>query len=164
MNKKLALIGGAIVLLLLLGGGYFVMNSGKSADQTPTPALDTTIGTLSPEDIGLELVPSSDKKKIKIVVAKAEDIKELEYEVTYEADIPASEKLEGAEGERTERGFGGEEVIKSGQTKFESKFLDLGSCSKNVCRYDTGVEEINIIMKVTKRDGKIYQVEDSVQL
>jgi hypothetical protein len=167
MNKKVGIIVGVLIVLLLLGGGgYMVMSKKGAAGPTPAVGQDSmVVGTLSPEDIGLELKPTSDGKKLRILVSKVQDIKRLDYEVTYEADIPASEQVEGEDAEtRTTRGFSGEADIKSGESKYESKDFDLGSCSRNICRYDTGVEEIKILMKVTKNDGKVYQVEDQVKI
>ena len=66
----------------------------------PTPvenAGSQEVQTLQPQDIGLKMQLTSDKKKVKVIVEKASDIKSVEYEITYEADVPASEKLEGGE-------------------------------------------------------------------
>lgn len=165
MNKKLGMIIGVVVLLLVLGGGGYMLlgkqDAKKSADEISS--TDQEIGTLEPGDIGLELAMTNGNKKVKVMVAKANDIESLEYEITYEADVPAAEQVEGGE-DRVSRGFSEEAALKSGQSSYESKEFDLGSCSKNVCRYDTGVTEIEIIMKVIKRDGKIYQVKDSLEL
>jgi hypothetical protein len=162
MNKKIGIIVGALVVILLLGGGYTVLSKKSGPTPTPTPEAGATIGTLSADEIGLKIIPTTNNQKVKILVEKASDIKSLDYEITYEADTPASEKVEGAE-DRVQRGFTGEATLK-GEKKYESKEFDLGSCSRNVCRYDTGVEKIEILMKVTKKDGKIYQVEDSITL
>ncbi len=165
-NQKLVIIGGVFVLLLLLGGGFLVMSSQKKTNGTPTPSIEQfQIAKLSPKDIGLELVPkvlSNDGKQLKVVVSKISDIKRLDYEIVYEADVPQAELPEGETVGRVERSIGGDVDITESDTEYESEFLDFGSASKNVVRYDTGVTEARIIMKVTKRDGKLYQVEDSI--
>lgn len=162
-NKRQLIIGGIVILFLLAGGVYLVMSSKKTPVQEQTTTQDQTVQTLSAKEIGLQLIPSSDNKKIKVVVSKVNDIKSLEYDITYEADIPASELARGEQGGKVERGFNDSaENISAG--KYESKYFDLGSCSKNVCRYDTGVEEIKIILKVIKKDNKVYKVEDSIRL
>lgn len=164
MNRKVLVIVGAVVLLLILGGGFFILSSKKNtATETPT-TTDQTIQKLSPSDIDLQLTMSSDNKKVKVIVGNVTDITSLEYEITYDADIPASELAPGEEGGQVERGFSDEAKITSADKKYESKYFDLGSCSKNVCRYDTGVKEIKILMKVTKHDGKLYEVQDSVTI
>lgn len=136
------------------------MNKSKNAEE-PT-ASEEVVQTLKAEDIGLTLEASPDKKKVKFAIEKADGIKTLEYEVTYEANSTAQEQSEGGE-DRVQRGITGEEQVKGGSS-YESPWLDLGSCSKNVCRYDTGVETVNITLKLVKDDGKTYLVEDSLEL
>lgn len=161
MNKKVGIIIGVIVLLLVLGGGGYMIMGKQGVKPTPVENSGSQeVGTLQPQDIGLKMQLTPDKKKVKVIVEKASDIKNVEYEITYDADVPAAEKVEGGE-DRVSRGFSDQAEIK-GQS-YESKDFDLGSCSKNVCRYDTGVTEIKILMKVTKKDGKLYQVQDSIK-
>ncbi len=163
MNKKIGIIIGVVLVLLLLGGGgYMILGKQAPKQAAITEPGEQSVGTLEPDAIGLKLQLTADKKKISVMVGKTSDIKSIEYEITYDADVPASEKVEGGE-DRVSRGFSDQADIKSGQSSYESKEFDLGSCSKNVCRYDTGVTEINILMKVTKRDGKLYQVTDSIK-
>lgn len=164
MNKKILTISGIVVLLLILVAGFYFLSTKSKTSTSTKESTETIVLNLSPEDIGLRLVTSSDKKKVKIVIDNVSNIKDFSYEITYDADIPASELAAGEEGGKVERGFSGEEIIKSGQTSYESKYLDLGSCSRNVCRYDTGVTEVKIMMKVVKKDEKIYKVEDSIKL
>lgn len=166
MNKKSTIIVGIIIILLLLGSGFFVLYSGKkqASNLTPTVSEEQPIGKLSPLDIGLSLVLSSNNRKVKVIVENVSDIKSLEYEITYDADIPVSELAPGEKGGQVERGFNDEAKITSSQTRYESKEFDLGSCSRNVCRYDTGVDGVRLLMKVTKRDGKVYEVKDEISI
>ncbi len=166
-NKKLLLIIGGIVLLLFIIGGVLVFSTRSSNDSDSNNSNVTTgenIGTLKPSDIGLKLVLSSNNQKVRVVVDDISNIKSLEYDISYDADIPASELAPGETGGKVERGFSDEAKITSSQSRYESKDFDLGSCSRNVCRYDTGVEEVRIIMKVIKKDGKVYEVKDSVEV
>jgi hypothetical protein len=163
MNKKVGIIIGVVLILLLLGGGgYMIFGKQTPKNAATTNPGEQSVGTLEPDAIGLKLQLTADKKKVAVKVGKTTDVKSIEYEITYDADVPASEKVEGGE-DRVSRGFSDQADIKSGQTSYESKEFDLGSCSKNVCRYDTGVTEITILMKVTKRDGSLYQVTDSIK-
>lgn len=167
MNKKKAsMIIVGIVIFLVIIGGVFVFSSRNGSEKTKdgNATNEITIGTLAPNEIGLKLVLSNSNKKVKVFVEKLSDIKSLEYDISYEADIPASELASGDEGGRVERGFSDEVNISASQSTYESKEFDLGSCSRNVCRYDTGVNEVKIIMKVVKKDGKVYEVKDSVSL
>lgn len=155
-----------VVVLLLLGGGAFVLSSNKAkkaAEQSPT-TQEEVIPTLTPDEIGLTMMTDSSGKRVKFVIANVSDIKRIEYEITYDADVPQNSDDGGGDGGKVTRGTGGEADIKSSDTKYESKYHDLGSCSSGTCVYYTGIEEIKLLLKVTKRDGKVYQVEDSLKL
>jgi hypothetical protein len=163
-KKKIIKIGGVIVILLIVGGGIFVLSSKKPEISQQITVQDQTVQTLLPKDIGLKLTTINGNKKVKVIVEKVSDIKSLEYDIIYDADIPESELATGEQGGKVERGFNDQTIIKTSDTKYESKEYILGSCSKNVCRYDTGVTSVSILMKVTKRDGNVYQVKDAIKL
>jgi hypothetical protein len=162
-NRTVQIALGVVLLVLVgLGGFYVIANKTqtKTQDQTSTEGV---VQTLKPEEIGLSLEVSPDKKKVKFKIEKASDIKGIEYELVYEADSTAQEKQEGGD-ETVQRGITGQADIKSGESSYESDWLDLGSCSKNVCRYDTGVKKIDITLKLTKSGDKIYSVTDTKDL
>jgi hypothetical protein len=163
-NKKLATIIGIAIIILVAGGALVFSLQRSAATVEKVAPQEQAIGTLTPGDLGLQLKLSDNNHKVKVLVQKVSDIKALEYDITYDADIPASELAPGEQGVKVERGFNDEAKISVNQTKYESKDFDLGSCSRNVCRYDTGVDSVNIVMKVTKRTGKIYQVKDSIKI
>lgn len=153
MNNKNLLIGLSLAVLIILGGGYFVLFASKSkVSPAPTAAPEEIVLTLKPEDIGLTLIARPDKKAVKFEIAKALDITAVEYQLTYIAkgDIP--------------RGAIGNTEIKAGQDKIESNYIDLGTCSSNKCKYDEVISPVKLLLKVTKKDGKVYQVEASLDL
>ncbi len=157
-NQKFLIIIGVVVLLLGLGT-FYVLN-GRSEEPTDEGYVEEIL-TLSPEDIGLEMVASASNQQVKFIINKVEGIESLEYELSYEADVPPG--YQGEE-EKISRGVAGEEEIEAGEEKFESKFLDLGSASSGTFRPDIGVEKVNLLLKLNKTDGKVYQVEDSLIL
>lgn len=155
-------LGIIIIILLGVGGYYFVAskNTQSSQDQTLD---DNTVQTLSPQSIGLKLEASSDNKKVRFTITKATDIRDIEYELTYEADSTAQEKSEGSDA-RVQRGITGQANIDQSAGMYQSSWLILGSQSANVVRYDTGVNSVNITLKITKNNGKVYQVQDKLDL
>ena len=160
-NKSVLIaIGVVVAVLLALGAFYFVAN--QNTAEPEEQASETMVKTISPEEIGLTMELTPDKKKVMFKIAKAEGIESIEYELVYEADSTAQEKSEGGE-DRVQRGITGEADVESGASSYESEELDLGSCSRNVCRYDTGVSTVDITLKLTKSDGNIYNVEDTLQ-
>ena len=144
-NNRNLIIVGVIVLILLVGGGIFL-----ATKKSPKPAIPTMqseeILTLSPLDIGLSLTMGSDDKRVIMEITKIEGVTSLEYQLSYtsKGDIP--------------RGVIGTLDLKGNTIKKE---IILGTCS-DVCHYDQNVSNIKIILKVTKTDGKIYQVEKSL--
>lgn len=163
MFKNKALVIALVVVLIgvLAGGGYFLFGKSKAPVEETEEAQDVVL-KLSPEDVGLSMTPSPDNKKVKFAIDKLSGISSVEYELTYEADSTAAEQSEGGE-PRVQRGVTGESTIDSGKSKYESPWLDLGSCSKNVCRYDKGVDSLTLTLKVIK-DGKTYSVEKTLEL
>lgn len=164
-KKNVQVIAGVVLLLLIVLGGYFVISGNKKEVVESQVADEQIVQTLTPEELGLTLVPAPDKKRIKFKIEKASGIKSIEYELMYDADIPPAERLEGADGEdKVTRQVAGEAKVDSGKATYESKYLVLGSESANTIRYDTGVEEVTITLKITKADKKVYQVEDKLTL
>lgn len=149
-NQKIIIVGG-LVLLILVGAGYFISSANKSSKPPQTPQLqeekkeEETISTLSPEDIGLTLTAGVDKKRVIIEITNTATISSLDYELSYtsKGDIP--------------RGVIGNIEVTS-KDKLIKKDLVLGTCS-DVCHYDEDVSNIKLIVKVTKTDNKVYQVE-----
>jgi hypothetical protein len=165
-KNKIFLAALVVGLLLVAGVGYFVFgaNSNKPVVEEEH-SEEEGVHTMSPEEVGLSMEASPDKKKVRFKLAKASGFTHVEYELTYEADQSAAEIEEGGEaGGKTQKGIIGEEDFASGASTYETKWLDLGTCSRNICRYDTGVTEVKLILKLTKADGSIHQVEDTLAL
>lgn len=166
MRNKKIFIPSVLALLIVVLIGVYVMffnsQSGKSSDLSPTP-ISINIENISPEEIGLTVKASPEKQKVQFAITKMSDIKAVSYELTYEADSTEAERSEGSE-DRIPRGITGEAEFKQGSDKYSSPWLDLGSCSKNVCKYDKGVEKVDLILKITKNNNKVYQAETSLEL
>lgn len=165
-NKNNLIIIAVIVVLIAIAGGYFFFVRQPSS-KTPTDQNQSQIESgpenLSPDEIGLTLTASENKKQIKFSIYKFSGIKAVAYQLTYEADSTRQEISDGAE-PKVQRGIIGDAKLKSGAGSYESPWIDLGSASKNVVRYDTGVDSVNLILKITKNNGKVYQVEQKLDL
>lgn len=145
----------AVFLVLAVAGGAFLF---MRKDSSVSPSDDITAGSdlpvLTPEEIGMEVTVRKDGKAVMFELTKAEGIDKVEYTIEYEAEI---------DGETANQGIFGEMNIgEDGITKTD--FREFGTCSAGKCRYDNVVSDIKITLKVTKKDGKEYQVEKTVKL
>jgi FtsZ-interacting cell division protein ZipA len=160
-HKGLIIAGVVILVVIVIGGFLWVSNNANSQSQQAQQVSDNSVQTLSPNAIGLKLEASPDKKKVRYTITSASDIKSIEYELTYNANATAQEQSEGADAQ-VQRGITGTANITSGSGNYQSSWLILGSQSANVVRYDTGVNGVAITLKITKNDGKVYQVQDKL--
>jgi|SRR3989338_2867072 len=144
-NNRNLIIVGVIFLILMIGGGIFLATK-KSPKSTIPVVQSEEILTLSPEDIGLSLTMGSDGKRVIMEITNTEGLTSIEYQLSYasKGDIP--------------RGVIGTIDVKGSIIKKE---IILGTCS-DVCHYDQDVSDIKVILKTTKTDGKVYQVEKSL--
>lgn len=153
-NKKV-LAAVAVFLILAVLGGVFFLTRRESAPSAPSESIvDSDLPTLTPEDIGMEVTVRSDGKALMFELTKAFDINSVEYTIEYEKEI---------DGERVPEGiFGIMNIADDGITKTD--FREFGTCSSGKCRYDKVISDVKIILKVTKKDGKDYLVEKTVEL
>lgn len=151
MSKNISLlIGLVVVIAVIVGVGYLI--SGKKANQPASTILkEEQLESISPDELGLKITVRSDKKAIKFQITNPAGITTIEYELSYLAkgDIP--------------RGVIGNIEVKSASSA-ESPYLDLGSCSASVCKYDEGVHSLRLVLKITKTDGKVFQSEKEISL
>lgn len=155
-QKKMLLIAAIIFVILLLGGGaFFVLSQKHTATQTASnDQMQTqTMPTLAPAAIGMSLAVTRGGKSITMTVNKITDITSMDYEVTYTANNTNNE---------VPRGVIGHIDIKPGDTEKNQEVV-LGTCS-DVCHYDKVVSPVKFSLKVTKSDGKIYEVDQSISL
>lgn len=141
-----------IGLAVLIGAGALFLSSGKKTAPVPVeqaPA-EEKVTIIRPEDIGLSLTASFDKKKIILEVANTEDISGLDYELSYTSKGDIS------------RGIIGHIDVKVAGKSVKHE-ITLGTCS-DVCHYDQDVSNIKLILKVAKTDGSTSQVEKSLEL
>lgn len=146
--KKLALIL-APILILLAAGGLFFLQGQKSAPvpvvSTPTPEATQLEDLNSKNPYGVDIKPRFDKKAVFLKIASfPAQLATIEYELTYDAK----------EGPRGVLGT----ISYKNENNIQREIL-LGTCSKNVCRYDEGVTKVTLTIvfkggKTEKFQGK----------
>ena len=147
-QKKLIIILAAVLAVLIIGGIIFFVISNKSSQQAqPVAQENKTVPTLQPDDIGLSLSPVTTGKfagfGVDMKITKLDGIVSIDYELAYLAnDLP--------------RGAIGHIDTKPGDSSIDQP-LAFGTCS-DVCHPDSGVHDVKLTLRVTKNDGKDYQV------
>lgn len=155
MPNKNVLIGIAVVVILLLGaGGYFYVSSQNKESEVveDRPEAVEDYKDVTAEEIGLTLTPLQNGQVITLEATKLDGINSLEYEVSYEAD--SDEGL-------VPRGVLGTIDVKGSSV---TQKIDLGTCSRNVCKYDKGVKEVKFTIKVNYANGGVGLVEETVSV
>jgi hypothetical protein len=150
-NPKVLIAAGVVVLVLVVGLVLVVMmgksnqaaNQATNAQPTQVPVL-----TLQPSDIGLSFSPDANMQKGTMTITKTLDIASVDYQLTYTAIVA---------GQPVARGTIGHVDVKNPGQEI-SQAMVFGTCS-DVCHYDIGITNVTLIVKVTKTDGKIYQVQ-----
>ncbi len=154
MDKKI-IIGIVAVLVLFLGLGGFLyfksQSSSGSEEEISEETSEIVAKQVSADEIGLVLTPSQNNQVIMMEIGNLDGIESLDYEVTYDA-------VEN--GETVQRGAIGT-VELNGESTVERK-IDLGTCSRNVCKYDKGVEAVSFILRINYADGSVGEVTEEV--
>ncbi len=153
-KRILVIIGVAVLALVLVVVSVFLMmrnsNSSQNAQQAASP-LEAPVLTLQPSDIGLTLVEAANMQTATMTITKTSDITSVDYQLSYNAEVA---------GQSIPRGTIGHADVKTPGQPITQKMV-FGTCS-DVCHYDTGITQVQLIVKVTKTDGKVYQVEQAV--
>ncbi|MFH1840798.1 MAG: hypothetical protein ABH807_01420 [Candidatus Shapirobacteria bacterium] len=147
--KKIILI--LIVLAALGGAGILgLWGRGKKASlttgATPSPKKETkTMELTLKERPFVSLTPLNGAKELELSIARIRGIDKIEYELTYLSNdlsrgVIGTINLEGKS-----------EVMRQ---------LTLGSCSRNICKYDENVTEGNLSLRLIAPDGATRLTSD----
>lgn len=157
-NKLLIAAVVVVVLAVAVGGGMYLMSRNSPTNEAVIEEVEN-VKELKPEDIGLELEAVSDGKIITLTATKLTDVESIEYEVSYDAEV----EEDGGEPFTATRGVTGGLTIKSGESQV-TKDIDLGTCSRNVCKYDKVISDVTFNIRVNYKDGTVGGIETKVKL
>ncbi len=129
----------AVLLLIGFGGGAFFLSNTLKKAQDGAPLEETEI-TFDAEGSYARLFPRRDGNALVMQINRIASYDAFAYAITY-TDIDGFD-----------RGAGYEETwinIEKGKGEYEQEIL-FGSCSKNVCKYDQGVENGTLLLRIKK--------------
>lgn len=138
MTKKLLIAGLAILVLIFLVVFIVKKRGGGSASVLPTPTPEILQELLLQDRPFASLTPRSDGKELALKISGIKDAATIEYELAY-----LSNDLS--------RGVIGS-INLNGETEITRNLL-LGTCSRNVCRYDEGVTSGSLILRLRGGGG-----------
>lgn len=144
MKKYLSI---AIVVIIGLMGVVALLTSKGGLKNKKRPGVSSvssgnqTLREIPADELPVvRLIPRADKREVTLEIENLKNVNSFEYELTYLAnDLP--------------RGVVGT-INLEGQTKITRKIL-LGTCSKNVCKYDEGVKGGTLTLRLRRSDGVI---------
>jgi len=146
MNKQIiSIVAVVLVVLAAVGGFIFFKSKNKTGAASPTPTpVPQIINVPIEERPFITLTPRDDGKSITMTINRYGAAKKVEYELAYDSmGIP--------------RGVIGDTNL-SGSEFF--KELLLGTCSRNVCRYDEGISKGEITLTFREDAGVKKFVSD----
>lgn len=153
-NRKVVIGAGIvalIVIIVLVFAGSKFLGQSSSQQTIPTPT-ETPVLTLSSDAIGLSLSEDAAGQNGIIEVDKTQGITAISFELDY-TGTPSTGTQAVPRGAVGDLSLGKTPIIKK---------IPFGTCS-DVCHYDTDISDVKVILKVTKDDGKVYEVTQSLQ-
>lgn len=130
-------------LIVLLGSGFVAYQKITAKPEGPVEEVDLSF---DPEGPYALLFPRRDGNALILDINRVGSYNEFAYQLSY------------TDGEGIDRGAGFLDTwikLPEGKGNYEQELL-FGSCSKNVCKYDEGVENGTLILRL-KKGQKIYR-------
>jgi hypothetical protein len=148
MNKKMGLIMTGVIVLLLIITGIVVYKTVFSGSPPPPTTQDLTPTELPAADAAIQVYLTKSTAAADTVVISAKGLTNMStiaYELTYESNG----LIKGVNS-------GSKPADVSGKDSFE-RDIYLGTCSRNVCKPDTGVSKVTLSLVFTNAEGKQSQ-------
>ncbi|MCX6793795.1 MAG: hypothetical protein NTY06_01685 [Candidatus Gottesmanbacteria bacterium] len=148
MNKKIGIIVGVLAFLLIITGVvvYKAVFSGKPATQVTQDLTPVSVPTVD-SSISVNLTKSTTADNTIVISVKGLGSKMtmISYELTYDSQG----LIKGVNS-------GSKPADVTGKDAFEREIY-LGTCSRNVCKPDTGVSKVTLNLEFTDSSGKKSQ-------
>ena len=151
-TKQLLLIGGVVLVVLIVS--VLLLQGGKKPqaeviEPTPTPAYQEVDSSVE-ATLTLNAANTAVKMQITGLAGKYTGI---EYELNYQTDEGPKGTLSGTK----------PITLASGEDVFERP-IELGTCSTGgKCRYDKGVRDFRLFVKLTTSEGTVYILKKTIE-
>lgn len=140
MKKNLTIALIVLLVLGLIGGGvFFIFKNKKPTEEVTTSEPEgVLIETTLDERPYVTLTPRSDGRELTLEISRIKNAQTIEYELVY---LSAG----------LSRGVIGS-IDVNGEKSISRKLL-LGTCSRNVCKYDEDITEGTLTLRFRAPDG-----------
>lgn len=135
LHNKVTLLLIAFLVLIIGGAVWGISNFRETAEATKEPVEEVDL-TFDPEGPYALLHPRRDGNALILNLKRTASYDEISYELAYNS-------------EGIDRGVVGTIDTKDKKGEYEQEIL-FGTCSKNVCKYDQGVENGTLTLHIRK--------------
>lgn len=151
-----------LVVLILVGvGGFMAFQKFTAGPSGPIEEVDLPFDAEGPYAL---LFPRRDGNALVLNLKRTSSYDSISYELAYtstpdEMAVSGSKITDEGDGESSgsiDRGVRGEIDTKEKKGEYEQEIL-FGTCSKNVCKYDKGVENGTLTLHI-KKGRKAYRM------
>lgn len=156
-NNKLVAYG--IILFFAVASGfgiYKILGNSSKQDSVASHEEEVTSDTIEPLDPSIIVQAKKSRTKDHTVVLSISglggNVKSIAYELTYDSQG----LIKGVNS-------GSKTIDVSGQDSFEREVY-LGTCSRNVCKPDQGVEKVSVVLEFTNSSSKKSQFSKEYDL
>lgn len=158
-HKKTAIL--LTALLILLTGSFFAFQKNNSSSQV----VEEIDFPFDPEGPYALLFPRRDGNALVLNIKRTSSYDSISYDLAYvskpdEIVVSGNKVSEDSEsnlvGGSIDRGVSGTLDTKEKKGEYEQEIL-FGTCSKNVCKYDKGVENGTLTLKI-KKGNKLFKM------
>jgi hypothetical protein len=164
---KRNLIAVLIVGVVLFAGASFGLYQLFATEKCVVTEEETDL-IFDPEGVYALLLPRKDGNALNLNIKRTAKYKAINYELAYRADsdtVANNESLVEGEGDAgIDRGVVGDIQIDPTGEKLQPEYnqeILFGTCSKNVCKYDKGVENGTLTIHLTNNCGNKQRVTTS---
>lgn len=142
------------VLILVIIGGFVAYNKfiAKPAISQTQPIEEIDL-IFDPEGPYAILTPRRDGNALILNIKRTASYDAISYELAY---VSQAEGSSASAGEGIDRGVMGKIEVKDKKSEYEQEIL-FGTCSKNVCKYDKGVENGTLVLHI-KKGSEAYKM------
>lgn len=145
----------SIIIILVLGGGLLAFQKLSQRSAVPVEEVDLPFDAEGPYALTF---PRADGNALILNLQRTGSYDQISYELAYTSKVDetvvkgsqvSSDTGDNQAGGSIDRGVIGNIDTKEKKGEYEQEIL-FGTCSKNVCKYDTGVENGTLTLHIKK--------------